>query len=446
MTKGTLLRKAALEILLSYEKDEVIPELISDRIFDKYGLADRRDRAFITLLSEGTIERKITLDHVISRFSSVKLPKIKPVIKNILRLGIYQILFMDSVPESAAVNESVKLAVLSGLKPLSGFVNGVLREIARKGFDISLCTDPSVKYSMPEWIASLLTEEFGRERAERIMASFLDKRPVFIRTNISLITREELKARLNKDGVAVKDLPDNDIALEIRDFGDLREVEAFKEGLFSVQDLSSMEAGLEISRILLREEKKSFFIKDLCGAPGGKACHSAEILGSYCKERDISGKEENALFNVLTGDISEKKTERIRENIERLRLDNIAVRVFDARKEEGGGEKADLIIADLPCSGLGVMGRKNDIKYRRKKEDIPALRELQREILRASLPGLKPGGYLIFSVCTIDKEETKEQRDWIERSLGLGFIKDRLFIPGEDPGDGFYYALFIKND
>ncbi len=443
MTKGTLLRKAALEILLSQEKEEVIPELISDRIFDKYGLADRRDRAFVTLLSEGTVERKITLDHVIGRFSSVKPKKIRPVIRNILRLGVYQILFMDSVPESAAVNESVKLAGLSGLKPLSGFVNGVLREIARKGFDISSIEDPSVRYSMPEWIVGVLTEEFGRERADGIMASFLDKRPVFIRTNLLRSTREGLRERLSKEGIFVKAVPDNDIALEIADFGDIKKMAAFQEGLFSVQDLSSMEVGREISAILSNEVKGSFFIKDLCGAPGGKACHAAEAVGLY-KARTFPEDGDSTLFWVRTGDISEKKTDKIRENIERLRLKNIDVRVFDARMNDGEGENADLIIADLPCSGLGVIGRKNDIKYRRKKEDIPVLRDLQREILKASVGSLKTEGFLIFSVCTINREETKEQRDWIEKSLGLDFIKDRLFIPGEDPGDGFYYAVFKK--
>ncbi len=438
MTKGTVLRSKALDILLGYEEKGRLPE---NFFSPEESYLDPRDRAFIKLLTEGTVERQITLDYVIDRFSRVGVRKMKPVIRNILRMGVYQMLFMDSVPVYTACDESVKLTRKRHLGPLSGFVNGVLREIGRSEFDISAIEDPAIRHSVPDWIYKLFVRDFGEERAEGIISSFLKNRPVYVRINAVRTTGEELKRRLSLEGITVKEVPDNEEAFIIQDFGDLTRSEAFKEGLFSVQDLSSMSIGKEIREILDKERPDSFLILDLCASPGGKACHGAEIL--KCYEKTCFPEEgDTGRFKVIAGDISRKKTALIDENIKRLGLDNINAVIRDARTISVTPEKADLIIADLPCSGLGVVGRKNEIKYRVKEEDIISLQSLQREILKASANSLKRQGTLIFSVCTIDREETFMQTEWIRDTLGLTLIKDRMFIPGEGDADGFYFAVF----
>lgn len=426
MTKGTLLRNKALSVLLGLEENGFSPDpsLYSD-------IPDKRDRAFIKQLTEGVTERRITIDHVIDRFSAVKTGKQKKVIRNVLRLGVYQILFMDSVPGFSAVNESVKLVKARRMGSLSGFVNAVLRKVADEGFDLSK-EDFSIRYSMPEWITDLLIRELGEERAEAALKSFLEPRPVYIRANTSLVSGEELKKRLGSEGIMVSEVPGLADSLIIEDFGDMRELKSFKDGLFSVQDLSSQHIGWEIREILKDKGPGSFQIMDVSAAPGGKSCHAAEALKSL-------GFKDSSVLSV---DVSEKRTELIRENAKRLKLDNIETLTLDARELKE--KDKDLIIADLPCSGLGVMGRKSSIKYRVKEEDIGALRALQREILSASVPALKKNGILIFSVCTFDREETVVQRDWIRETFGMEVIKEKLFVPGEGREDGFYYVVMCN--
>lgn len=454
--KAVNTRSVVLNILTEQEKSGEKLNRLIDHALDKHNGLSTGDRAFIKILTEGSVERRITIDHVIDRFSSVKTAKMKPLIRNILRMSVYQLLFMDSVPAHAAINEAVKLVKKRHMGNLSSFVNGVLRSIDREGFDLSSVTDPEVCYSCPEWIYELFLRDFGGDKARSILKASLDVRPVYIRTNISRISPEKLRERLSANGIEVKKTALFPYAFVIEDFGGLKELKEFREGLFSVQDISSMSIGDEIRKILDSELPESFGILDACAAPGGKSCHAAEVLSAYIEDHSEKGLKHGD-FNVLSRDISPSKLLLIEENRERLGLDLIKTAVFDAAAENGNtaaenGSPSgsgtdcpyDLIIADLPCSGLGVMGRKNDLKYRVQPEDIISLKELQRKILENLDTELKSGGYLIFSVCTVDREETFEQDSWIREKLRYEKIKDRLFIPGEEDSDGFYYALYRK--
>ena len=443
--KGLSPRDAVLDILIRQEKTgEKLNELINSALASGKDF-DVRDRAFIKHLSEGTVERRITLDHVIDRFSNVKTGKMKPVIRNILRLGTYELLFMDSVPARAVCSTSVELAKKRHFGPLSGFVNAVLRTIDREKPDVEEIEDPSVRYSYPRWIYELFLNEFGEEKAGEIMRLSLGNRPVYLRNNILKQSPDKLQQLLSNEDITVIPVKDHENALEIRDFGDITELKGYGEGLFSVQDISSMSIGEEIEKIIREIEPESFFIIDTCASPGGKSCHAAEILMKYALDRGLPTEDS---FSLLSRDVSQNKLERIIENRDRLGLKIIDTEVFDAktkdeRREE---EKADLIIADLPCSGLGVTGRKNDIKYRPKPEDIPSLSTLQREILKNTDSMLKEDGYLIFSVCTITREETTDQSAWIESELGYKKLKEKLTLPGENGADGFYYTVFRKGN
>ena len=421
----TNLRAIVLEILLESAKGNVLTGLLIHDVLAQYAYLDARDRAFIKSLAEGTIERRITLDYIINSFSKVKTEKMKPAVREVLRLSTYQLYYMSRVPASAVCNEAVKLIKKKHMNGLMGFVNGVLRSIASNPIDIDKTDDLSVRFSMPKWIVERFTEEYGPEGAESILGASIGTRPVYIRTNTSRITPENLKTMLEDEGVTVKETTGPSYSFEISGFDRLGSLPSFNDGLFSVQDLSSMSVGE------LAAPAEGMKIIDVCAAPGGKSCHVAELL--------------HGTGHVEARDVSDKKAALIIDNKDRLVLTNLDVKVQDATVlDESAIESADIVIADLPCSGLGVIGRKNDLKYRVKPEDIEALAALQREILLNAVRYVKRGGKLIFSTCTITKEETGDQRDYISEELGLEMIEERFFLPETSGSDGFYAVSFRK--
>ncbi len=442
MTEKINLRAVALDILIETENDETKAGELIRAVLDRYGYLETRDRAFIKKLTEGTLERRITLDYVIDRFSRVKTAKMKPVIREVIRMSVFQLYYMSHVPQSAVCNEAVKLVRKRHMNGLSGFVNGILRNIIRNPVDIDGLDDLSVKYSMPQWIVDRFTAEFGRENAENIFRASLESRPVFIRTNTAAISPRELEQKLISGGMEVHAVPEHKGAFVVSGFESIDRIPEFEGGLFSVQDLSSMTVGefvsgdfenasevFDTSNVPALPEK--VHVIDVCAAPGGKSCHAAELL----KDRGT----------VEARDISDKKIYRILENRDRLGLDNLEAVVKDASvHDDASDETADILICDLPCSGLGVMGRKNELKYRVKPEDITSLAELQREILTNSVPYLKSGGRLIFSTCTVTREESTDQKKWIEKELGLVPEAERLYLPSPGGTDGFYAASFRK--
>lgn len=436
-------RELALDVLVKVDKKEALSHRIIGDVLEKYQLSPKRDRAFFTRLTEGTLERQITIDYVIGQFSKTKLQKCRPLIRALLRMGTYQILYMDQVPDAAACNEAVKLAKKRGFSRLSGFVNGVLRSIGRQKDQIHWPERNkdeilylSVKYSLPQWLICFFEETYDKETVELMAASFLEER----KTSLYCMSRDggkdALKKELEAEDICVEDGLLCQNALRISGYDSLYRLGAFREGRCFVQDESSMLAAS------IADVKEGQFVLDLCSAPGGKALHMADQM--------------HGTGMVIARDLTEDKTDLIEENIERTELENIRAEVFDARNldEEMIG-KADVVLADLPCSGLGIMGRKNDIKYNVSLDGMEDLVKLQRKILENAAAYVKPGGALIYSTCTINPAENQENYQWIREKAGLEpvdlrpYLPERLqintakegyiqLLPGVHPCDGFF--------
>ncbi len=436
-------RYIALDILMRYEKEgKKLGPLLLD-VLETDSNPDKRDRAFVTAIVEGVTERRMSLDWVIDQVSQKKTDSMKPVVRNIIRIGAYQLLFMDRVPDSAAVNESVKLARLKHLEGLSGFVNAVLRGVIRLRDDGITYPDIETEYSCPRFISELLEEAYGREKAEAMIRSTAGNSPLYLRVNRTRTSAKELQEILEGEGVLADTVADFPDTLKVRPLTlDPSRSESFLRGLYSVQDLSSQSAMYalksEIVGYISSNNPVDIKIIDMCASPGGKSCFIAEALNA---DEGI-----NTGFSIESCDISEAKLIRIRENISRTGIGGITPVVRDAASYDPSlKESADVIIADLPCSGLGVIGRKVDIKYRVTRDDIKELCKLQRKMLENAADYLKPGGLLLYSVCTVTAEETTGQHEFIE-SQGLDEIASRLFLQGIDDCDGFYYSIWKKKE
>ena len=444
-------RESAMKMLVRINEEGVLchKALLS---LDGDGLSEK-DRALVTRLVHGTLERQLTCDRILENLTGKPVGRIKAKIRNLMRMTVYQLMFLTQIPDSAAVNEAVNLTKKAGYPFLTGFVNGVLRNLVRQieaagGADAYLKETEqklsgrellSFRYSMPEELVAYYCKNYPDE-AEAMFAAFLSEGSYTVRLNQSRGTMLELKESLQKDGIAFSDglLPNT---LRMERTGNPARTEAYRNGLLSVQDESSALAGNILPL------KSGMAVLDLCAAPGGKTIHIADeliVLGGG---------------TVTARDISAGKCDRIREQAERIGLTNVSVEpadatVFDAASEE----RFDLVIADLPCSGLGVIGRKPDIKYKTKREDILALSKLQKEILDNAVRYVKKGGYLCYSTCTVTKEENDENRKHIEEKgftawdfsgripegLRRRYENGSLQLFPQDGTDGFYTALFRK--
>ena len=448
------LRELALAILMEVTQNGEFSNKVLNQTLSKYQYLAKQDRAFLSRLTEGTIERMIEMDYIINQYSNVKVNKLKPVIRNILRLGVYQIKYMDQVPASAACNESVKLAMKKGFHNLKGFVNGVLRTISREIENIeypSKIAQPisylSVAYSMPEWIIRNWLEEFSFETIEKMLQCSLTERETTIRCNTNKTTIDELRKGLMSQGVLVGDGAYVEEALRISEYDSIQRLYGFTDGLFQVQDESSMMVAHAVGI------KKDDLIIDVCAAPGGKSLHVAQLL--------------EGTGNVIACDLTEYKVDLIKQNVERLGYTNVEPRVQDALElDDTLIDKADVVIADLPCSGLGVIGKKNDIKYNITPEKQKDLAQLQRNILHVIQHYVKKGGTLVYSTCTVNREENLSNVEWFvdrydfeleslreylperfvkregkESTIDKGYIN---FIPGLYNTDGFFLARLVK--
>lgn len=429
MTNEIKERELALAVLLEIEKGEK-SHIVLRQMLEKYQYLGKQERAFLTRVTEGTVERRIELDYIIDQFSKVKTKKMKPVIRNILRLAVYQMKYMDNVPDSAACNEAVKLAVKKGFGSLRGFVNGVLRNIARnleqvKYPDEQTAEYLSVKWSMPLWIVEMWLKDYGRAQTEEIVKSFYLDRPTTIRVNENRISRESLEKKLEAEGVTVQRHPFLASALLISGYDYLGALNSFCEGDFQVQDASSIQVA-ESAEII-----KGDYVIDVCAAPGGKALHAAQIL-------DGSG-------HVEARDLTENKVALICENIERMGFANIEAVQQDATVyDENSIQKADVLLADLPCSGLGVLAKKTDLKYKMTPKTEKEVAALQKEILETVQNYVKPGGKLIYSTCTICKAENEENAGWfVDKFPDFTMEWEKQIFPSEVT-DGFYIAKFIR--
>ena len=442
-------RELVLGVLLEVTRDGEYSHISLRNVLTKYQYLDKRDRAFITRVVEGTLEHMIEIDYIINQFSKVKVNKMKPVIRCILRSAVYQLKYMDSVPNSAACNEAVKLATKKGFASLKGFVNGVLRSIERNLDTITYPDEAnameylSVKYSMPEWILQKWLAEYNRETVETMLADFQTEKPTTIRVNRNVMSKEELMQSLEEQGVHVENHPYLTDALWISSYDYLADLDSFQKGAFHVQDISSMLVAH------LANPKQGDIVIDVCAAPGGKSLHMAELL--------------RGTGHVEARDLTDYKVNLIWENIERSGMKNIEAVRWDATVlDEASVGKADILVADLPCSGLGVLGKKTDLKYKMTEQTQRELVVLQREILSKVKSYVKPGGILIYSTCTINEAENTGNVEWFlkeNEEFELVSIKEDLceelresvvqegclqLLPGVHKSDGFFIAKFKK--
>lgn len=421
MTDKTVnIRALALELLLEITSGRSFSHMALGGALEKYQYLDKQDRAFLTRLTEGTIERMLEMDYVIGQYSKTPVDRMKPVIKNILRMSVYQLFYMDRIPDAAVCNEAVRLAQKKGFGNLKGFVNGVLRAIARGKETIS-CPDLSVKYSLPQWIVDQWIEEYGEETAVRMMQSQYEEKPLAVRVNLRRISRKQLMERLQSEGVCVQEVEGVDCALTISGYDHLRALPSFREGLFQIQDVSSMKAAL------MAAPGPGDYCIDVCAAPGGKSLHLAELM-------DGSGM-------VEARDLTESKVGLIEENIKRMGAENIkAVKMDASVLDKASVGRADVVLADLPCSGLGVLRKKTDLKYRMTPGQQAELVKLQREILSTVWQYVKPNGTLIYSTCTVHRQENEGNTYWFLEHYPFSLKEQVQMLPGVGPWDGFYIA------
>lgn len=451
MKEQANLREEVLLLLIDIDRKKVMSSQGLSNLLLRYQFAAKQDRAFMTRLLEGTLEQQIYLDYVLDQFSSKKMTKQKPLIRCLLRMSAYQILCMEQVPDSAACNEAVKLARKKGFSNLSGFVNGLLRNVSRKKGEILLPNEKkepltylSVRYSIPQWILERWSKTYDYETVKQMAEGSIRNPKTTVRVNLSRTEVEPLIQQFEEEGMEVEASALPPGVLKISGYDALGRIKAFRQGLIQVQDESSALVGQ------IADPKGDDFVIDVCSAPGGKALHAADQM-----------LQKGGKGTVLARDVSDYKISLIEENIERCGFSNIETEVFDGTQlDESLLEKADLVLCDVPCSGLGILARKNDIKYNVTEERIKELIPLQRAILKNAAAYVKPGGYLLFSTCTVTEEENTQNRDWILKELPFEPVDfaDRLpecfanqakegylqLLPGLFGTDGFYIAKFRR--
>lgn len=429
-------RKIAFEALLKMAKSDAYSNITLDSYLSKTEL-DTRDKAFVSALFYGTIERKLTIDYQLMLYLDKPLKKLKPEVLVILELGAYQILFMDKVPDSAAVNESVKLAKKNGCSFASGLINAILRKVVQNGIKYPAENDfvsyLSVKYSCPTEYIDLWISELGKENTVRFLESSLGSSGVCVRVNTMKTNVNDLIALLAEEGVeAVETDIENALHLKLNS-RDIEKLDSFKKGLYHVQDLSCQKC----AQALKPEEGQTVF--DMCSAPGGKAFTIAEIMND-------SGK-------VYCFDIHENRVKLIRDGAERLGLKSVSADVSDAAVYNNSLGEADAVLCDVPCSGLGIIGKKPEIKYK-SLESLKELPEIQYSILQNASRYVKKNGTLLYSTCTVLNRENSEVCDrFLSENPDFTVIntlseykgnKYITLLPGEYGGDGFFIAVFKR--
>lgn len=418
-------RELILEMLLEITSGREYSHIVIRNVLDKYDYLRQEEKSFMKRVCEGTLERMIQIDYVLNQFSNTKVNKMKPVIRTILRMSVYQILYMDSVPDSAACNEAVKLAQRKKFQQLKGFVNGVLRNIARQKESISYpekSDNPvrfySVHYSMQEWMIEKWLEKYEESTVERMLQGLLQEHTVTIRMDETLenTEKEQLLFNMKEQGIEVVQHPYLSYAYSLRKIEGVGNLPGFAEGKVTVQDISSMlvseVAGIQAGNRVL----------DVCAAPGGKSLHAA------CKLRNTG--------MVLARDLTDYKAAMIQENIDRMGYGNIQSTVADAMVHQPALDgQWDIVYADLPCSGLGVMGKKRDIKYRVTPQSLTEITKLQKSILHVVQNYVKPGGIMIYSTCTINREENEKMMEWFTQEYPFTLQSLNPYLPKQVQGD-----------
>lgn len=382
-------REIAYKVLLDIEKNKNYSNMAINKHFKDVKLSNQ-DRGLATEIIYGVIENKYYIDYMIDKLSKVKTNKMEIYVKTLLRMGIYQIMFLNSISDYAAVNETVNLAKKKNSK-VSGFINGILRNVIRQKETIGQIKVKddidylAIKYSYDKWMIRNWMIHFGREFTEELLEANSQRSSIYLRTNTLKITRDELIEKLEKENIKASKVNVVEEAIKVENLKDIENNSLYKEGLFTVQDISSMLVGKVMN------PKENSLVLDVCSAPGGKTTHMATLM--------------NNTGQVVSRDIYEHKLKLIKASCKRLSLTNVDVQEYDGLsldKESVG--KFDYVLADVPCSGLGIIRRKPEIKYKEKEEfrDLPPI---QKKILENASKYVKKGGTLIYSTCTIQDSE-----------------------------------------
>lgn len=434
-------RKTALQALVRMEEQDSYSNLVMQKMLSDAQLSEA-DKSLCTALFYGVLERRITLDHLIARFSSRKLRKLEPPVRGALRLGLYQLIFLDKIPPSAAVNESVKLVQQSGCRSASGFVNGVLRSVQR-ALPLERLLEPikeeterrSIRYSCPRWLVELWQSAYPAD-AEALLASTVTSPAPVIRVNTLRVSPEELRETLEEKGYTVRPVPGLPAALEVENLRGIERMPEYQTGLFTVQDASSQ---LCVHALLADPGEQ---VLDICSAPGGKAFTCAQEM------------KNKGIIDAL--DLYPQKAELIRRGAERLGLSIIRAGVSDASRYHEDFESYDRVLCDAPCSGLGVIRKKPEIKYRDFSSNADLI-ALQYRILENASRYVKPGGRLVYSTCTLNPAENerqaerflREHREFSFGSLPADFPRGGgeamiTLMPQKDGTDGFFIAVLER--
>ncbi|GAA0330173.1 16S rRNA (cytosine(967)-C(5))-methyltransferase RsmB [Oceanobacillus oncorhynchi subsp. oncorhynchi] len=443
------LRQTMLDVLIRIEKDKGYSNLLLNQELKQKGLIEK-DKRLLTEVVYGTIQNQITIDYYLAPFIKNK-KKIDVWVKQLLRMSVYQMVYLEKIPDHAVLHESVEIAKIRGHKGIASFVNGILRSMQRNGLpDLSLIKDPveriSVETSHPIWLVERWIEMYGKERTEAMCHENLKHFPMSIRIQPMKTNRETVMEQLEREGftVSVSQFSPQGILIEK---GNIFKTNLLQDGLVTIQDQSSM---LAAESLKLESGMK---VLDTCSAPGGKVTHIAEKMTDR--------------GDIHAYDLHQKKVKLIEEKAAVLNLHSIAAFQGDARKlnEKYEEESFDRILIDAPCSGLGVINGKPEIKYEKQVQDIERLAAIQLDIVQAAAKLLKPDGLLIYSTCTVDKEENNQViQKFIEKndgfSVDLSFREDLSEPLKQAPGwsseglqlfpqdfqtDGFFLTRIKRN-
>ena len=417
-------RFLAYKILNKIERDKAYSNIAVDTVLNQNEVSSA---PFVCALVYGVIERKITLDYYLSQLLTQPIKKLNPQVLTILRMGAYQIKYMDKVPVSAAVNESVKLSKKVKCGFASGLINSVLRKIG--SIEIHLpetdnkVYDLSIAYSCPENLVTHFVNDYGYIKAEEILKASVGAVPVFLRVNTLKITTDELIKFLAQEGITAKKI-DNETTIEVVDGGAVFKTESYKKGYFHAQDLASQTC------ISAFDPKKNEVVFDMCAAPGGKSFTMAEMMENQGE--------------IYSFDLYDHKIKLINDGAKRLGIDIIKAQIGDASAYNPNLPKADKILCDVPCAGLGVIRRKPEIKYK-DFEFVDKLCELQYNILENSALYLKEKGVIMYSTCSLsNKENTEICKRFLEEHKDFKDGGMVTLFPRENHSDGFFYAMLIR--
>ncbi len=418
-------RAAAYKVLLKINKNNSYSNIALDSALKESG--SDVGSALITNLVYGTLERQVTIDYVLSQFLKQPVEKTKPEILTALRLGAYQLLFTDKIPSFAAVNESVKIIKNSKFSYAAGLVNSVLRRISEKGFSYPETEDEvfdlSIKYSCPKALTKHYIDNYGIENAVDILSSSLGAAPIFLKVNTLKTNAEELISLFEKEGVKTEK-KDEDVLIVSGNIS-LENLKAFEDGLFHVQDYSSYLCCKALN------VKENDTVLDVCASPGGKSFTLCEMMNNTGK--------------IVSCDLYEQRVSLIKNGAVRLGLTNISAIKNDASVFNSSFPLFDKVLCDVPCSGLGVIRRKKEIRFKNLSE-FDNLCDMQYNILTVSSRYVRSGGALIYSTCTLNKKENEdncfrflnEHKEFHPDDGGVNIF------PGMYGSDGFYYARFIR--